>query len=292
VPLPPAQGAAEIFWRDAEQDLALAYVEGELAGRCQVELQDLSRDLSSIVQTSEFGLIKSVHFDGEFFDRLSAAVVDADDTFVSIRLIESGVGGGIIQGLSGAMLSLEGQIVGIAIDADQENTEVARFMRMDRIAGIISWELNSAEHPQNRSIAQSGANGGKGFRITGFQGGDNAEIVTLEAGGTAAAWTAPWTGKPIEFEITLSNDALVPINRIVMQTVLDGAVSPPRRFNIEVDRGQPGAAYWSSLVVPDMSPTGVFNMATGGTLGRRLRVTILDVWDADKNIRIDSLLVE
>lgn len=290
VPLPAQQGSAQIFWRDESNDLALAFVEGELAARCQVTLQSLSGDLSPTLIGAESGLIKSVHFDGQFFDRLTATVVDVDDDFARIRLTEGGVDGQVMQGLSGAMLSVNERIAGIAIDADASGA--ARFLRMDRIAAIIAEPLNGAQHPQTQVISETGAHGGKGYRFTGFQGGQNAEIVSLEAGGSGAAWSAPWTGQAVEFEITLSNDALVSVNRIAMRTVVGTEAGPPRQLTISVDRGLPGSAYWTPLVAPDMSPTGYFDLATGGTVARRIRVRIVDVWDTSKNVRIDGLLVQ
>ena len=65
-----------------------------------------------------------------------------------------------------------------------------------------------------------------------------------------------------------------------------------RRIAIEVDRGLVGNAYWSPLVAPDMSPTGAFNLPTGGTVARRIRIRILDVWDPAKAVRIDGLLIQ
>lgn len=290
VPLPAAIGSAEIFWRDPENDLALAFVEGDLGTRCQIELPSLMADLSTVLQSSETGLIKSVHFDGQFFDRLSATVVDVDSDFVRIRPTEGGVDGQVMQGLSGAMLSIGERIVGIAIDADESGA--ARFLRMDRIAPIIAQPLSGAAHPQQQAIGQTGAHGGKGFRITGFQGGQNAEIVALEPTGDGAAWTAPWAGHPVEFEITLSNEALVTINRIAMRTLVNETSGPPRRISITIDRGLPGAPYWTAVAAPDMSPTGLFELQTGGTVGRRVKIRLEDVWDVAKDVRIDGLLIE
>ena len=201
-----------------------------------------------------------------------------------------GVDGQVMQGLSGAMLSVNERIAGIAIDADPSGA--ARFFRMDRIAPLIAVPLSGARHPEDRAIPSGDEASGRGFRVTRFQGGQNAEIVSLETGGSGAAWSADWTGRPVEFEITLSNETLVSINRIAMRTAVTDAAGPPRRLSVEVDRGLPGAPYWTPLVAPDMSPTGVFDLATGGTVARRVRIRILDVWDPTKAVRIDGLVVQ
>lgn len=284
----PAQnGAGEIFWRDAENDLALAFVEGELSTRCRVDFGDLDADLSASLQSTEAGLIKSVHFGGDFFDRIGAAIVDVDDRFVSVKVTSAGVDAEVMQGLSGSMLSVGGRPAGIAIDASSSGE--ARFLRMDRLAAMIAGNI-AADHPSTRAIETSDS--GLGFRVTGFGGGEDVGIVALEPGSLNAPWITEWRGAPIGFEITLSNDKLVPIDRITMGTITSETTTMPRRVAIELDRGMPGAPYWTGLAAPDMSPTGVFEISTGGTVGRRLRIRILDVWHPDRPIRLDWLNIE
>ncbi len=287
IPTPAAQGAGEIFWRGSDMDLALAYVEGDASTRCSVDFQTLRSDLSTRLQTAETGMIKSVHFDGQFFDRIGAAIVDVDDMFVNVRITDAGIDAEVMQGLSGAMLSVGGQIAGIAVDA--KSTGEARFLRMDRIAEVIGAEFAGGIHPNNRAIG--GSESGAGFRVTGFDG-EAAGVLALEPSSQSAPWITQWIGEPIVFEITLSNDSLVPVQRIVMTTQVAEDVTPARKIGLEVDRGVPGGAYWYRLVAPDMSPTGVFEAFTGGTMARRLRISIEDVWFPERALRLDSLTVE
>jgi len=281
VPAPAALGAGEIFWRSPEIDLAVAFVEGDVASRCIVPFTDLTSDLSARLQSTESGMIKAVHFDGQFFDRIGAALIDVDDNFVTVRITDAGVDAEVMQGLSGAMLSVGGQIAGIAIDAG--NTAEARFLRMDRISAIIGSTFRDQAHPSQKAI--------DGFRITGGTGGVSS-VTTLEPSSLSEPWITPWTGKPMVFEVTLSNDRLVQINRIVMTSLLSETVTPARQIFLEVDRGLPGNAFWRRIATPDMSPTGVFETFTGGTVARRLRISINDVWYPERPLRIDSLLVE
>lgn len=281
VPAPTAQGAGEIFWRSPETDLALAFVEGDVAGRCSVPFTELTNDLSTQLQSTETGLIKMVHFDGQFFDRIGASLIDVDDSFVTVRITDEGIDAEVMQGLSGSMLSVGGDISGIAIDA--LDVGEARFLRMDRISAIIGSELRSRPHPSQQAI--------DGFRVTGGTGGLSS-VTSLEPSSLAEPWITPWVGKPIVFEITLSNDSLVEINRIVMTSLISDGATPARRIVLDVDRGLPGNAFWRRIASPDMSPTGVFEAFTGGTVARRLRIGIEDVWFPDRSLRIDSLLVE
>lgn len=285
VAAPTETGVAEIFWRDPAQDLALAFVEGALQNRCDLTLQDLTPDLSAALQTVETGLIKSVHFGGSFFDRLGASVVDVDDRFITVRITQSGVDAEVLQGLSGALLTLSGRPAGIAIDAG--SGAEARFLRMDKIASRLGASLSS-DHPSTRALPQ--AETGHGFRVTGFSAGAGGGAVILEPGDLAQPWIAPWTGAPLAFEITVSNAMPVQINAVTM-TSQGVDETRPRTISVEIDRGAPGAPFWSRLVTPDMAPNGVFEMTTGGTWGRRLRITIVDVWDASKPVRLDGIVV-
>lgn len=285
VPAPAALGGGEIFWRAGEADLALAFVEGDVSARCTVRFNGLSRDLSGLLQRAEAGLIKSVHYDGAFFDRIGAALVDVDDTFVTVRITDGGVDADVLQGLSGAMLSVEGVIAGIAVDA--ASREEARFLRMDRIVEMIAPHIGAAAHPADGKI--EAAESGQGFRVTGASG---AGAAALEPSSLTAPWIADWTGAPVVFEITLSNDALVPLNKVVLRSESSDETTPARKIGLDVDRGLQGAAYWTPIATPDMSPNGLFEVTTGGTAARRIRISITDVWHPDRPLRLDALEVE
>ena len=286
IPAPAEVGSAEIFWRDPENDLALAYVESTLGNRCQVDLNDLGGDNSNMLQSTATGMIKSVHFGGAFFDRIGAAMVDVDDSFITVRITDTGIDAEAMQGLSGAVLTAGNRFVGIAIDA--ETTQSARFLRMERISALIRANL-STDHPDNRAVGES--TDGKGFRVTSFEGGDKAGVISLEPGSLTAPWIANWTGEPISFEITLSNDTLVELHQVVMGSVPGDQTTSPRRIALSIDRGLSGNPYWTDIATPDMSPTGVFEVSTGGTVARRLRIRILDVWHSDRPIRLDRLTI-
>ncbi|MEM1099945.1 MAG: hypothetical protein AAGH73_00245 [Pseudomonadota bacterium] len=289
VPNPRQAGAAEIFWRDPETDLALAYVEGDLAGRCTIELSALGRDISGILQSNETGLVKSVHSGGGFFDRMGVSLVDVRANAFYTVMNDAAVEGELTQGFSGSVVSVGGVLAGIALSNDPD-TQQARFLRMDRVSALARANL-SGNHPATRAIPDSGT-GGAGFRVTAFEGGGQTGATALEPGSLTSPWIADWPGRPISFEITLSQSALVPVNLIALRTQPAEATTPPRRIVIEVDRGLPGAAFWTPLAAPDMSPTGTFDLRTGGTVARRVRVSIMDVWFADRPLRLDTLWVE
>lgn len=287
-PSPKTVGTAEIFWRDPQNDIALAYVEGALSAKCSVEFDTLSSGLSDVLLNTEAGLIKSVHFDGAFFDRIGATLIDVDSTFITVRLSDAGIDAEVIQGLSGAVLSVSGALSGIAIDA--KDTGEARFLRIDRVLDLISPQLRATSHPKTQDINTSP--NGYGYRVTEFQSGDKSGVIGLEPGDLAKSWVSDWTGEPVEFEITLSNTKILQLNKISMFSFVTANTTPPRRIDIQIDRGLPASPYWSSIASADMSPTGVFEVTTGGTWARRVKIKILDVWYPERSLRIDQLVVE
>lgn len=288
VPTPQQSGAAEIFWRDPDTDLALAYVEGELASRCTLSLNTLPTDISDLLQRNETGLVKSVHSDGRFFDRMGVSLVDVrQDEFYTV-MNDLAIEGDLFQGFSGSVVTVGEVVAGIALDNDPV-TRQARFLRMDRVVELARQNLAN-NHPTRRTIPQQ--EGGAGFRVTAFEGGAQAGAVSLEPGSLTSPWIAEWPGRPISFEITLSQDQLISVNRVVLSTQSSDATTPPRRILVEVDRGLPGAAYWTPLSAPDMSPTGAFELNTGGTVARRVRISLMDVWYPDRPLRLDTLWVE
>ncbi|MEQ6250075.1 hypothetical protein ABMC89_14370 [Sulfitobacter sp. HNIBRBA3233] len=287
-PSPQTVGTAEIFWRDTDNDVALAYVEGALSDRCSITFDALPTDLSGVHVTTETGLIKSVHFDGAFFDRIGATLIDVDDTFVTVRLSDAGTDADVIQGLSGAVLSVAGTLSGIAIDAG--DTGEARFLRIDRIRALIGRQLSATLHPSTQAIGA--ASSGYGYRVTEFDAGEGSGVIGLEPGDQGSTWISEWSGAPVNFEITLSNTEILPLNKISIFSFVSSTTTPPRRIKILIDRGLPASPYWTPIATPDMSPTGVFEAATGGTWARRIKIQIVDVWYPERSLRIDQLVVE
>ncbi|MCH2077871.1 MAG: hypothetical protein MK180_13515 [Rhodobacteraceae bacterium] len=288
VPNPPQSGAAEIFWRDPSVDLALAYVEGDLANRCQIELRAMQSDISTILQTNETGRVKAVHFGGQFFDRMGVDLIEVWGDSFRTKMNDRAVDGDLEQGFSGSLVTVGGVLAGIAINNDPDTLE-ATFLRMDKVAALARANLQG-NHPSNRAIAP--VENGSGFRVTAFEGGGQSGATALEPGSLSSPWIAEWPGRPISFEVTLSTNSLVPLNRVVLVTKPDAQTTPPRGIVIELDRGMPGAPYWTTLAAPDMSPTGAFDLRTGGTVARRVRISLMDVWHPDRPLRLDTLWVE
>lgn len=285
--LPRVAGIGTVFLRNKEEDLALAYVEGSLARVCEVIWNSLRNPVGSLLADPQPGALNRINFGGQFMDRVAATVFDADDTHFYATTSDSLADGNVESGVSGALFVKGNVPVGMALNAVTNST--GRFIRTDRIYALLDEVLEGkvAAHPANQPI-KSGSDG-LGFRVTGkavAQGGG------LEGLTGATQW--PWTGAPIEIELTLSNEAPIPLNRIVLRsTPGDGSpVTPPQRVRIEIDVGMPDQPFWRTLGVNDMSPLGVLEIPTGGTYARRIKLRIESVWHADRPVKLDSITLE
>ncbi len=291
-PVRGADGSATTFLRDAERDLAIATVAGDITSGCTDLWTDFPSDLDGLLEDPSRAQIVRLGPEG-YQDRTDAVVIEHDPDRILVQTTDEMAPGDVQQGTSGAALEIDGIFVGIAQEA--QGTRRAWFFRTDRIRRLSAPYLISAPRP---SIPQDRReDGGLGFVVTAWSGtGSGADDATrLEPGLIGAPYVAEWTGKPLTIEVTLDPERPVPVLRLRLGSgprMPDGQ-TPPRGIALEADVGPPGAPYWRSLGVRDMSPTvGRLDFTTGGTVARRIRITIQSVWAPEAAVRIDGLVIE
>jgi len=282
--LPQVAGIATVFARWADEDVALAYVEGEISNRCTIEWSSLSRNVGEVLLQEGAGSLNRINFGGQFLDRTEAHVFDADGTHFAIARTENWSGGPIESSVSGALFFKNALPIGMALEAP--DTRTGRFIRTDRIYALAAPVLsgNAAAHPARASVAPSDS--GLGYRVTG-------QVVERDGlrQGIVGANQWDWTGAPMEIELTLSNVEPVALTEIALITDMAGsdAVTPPQRIKIELDVGRPGQPYFRTLFAPDVPPNGVLTIGTGNTRARRIKLRIESVWFPDRPLRIDRI---
>ncbi|MGH1466909.1 MAG: hypothetical protein ACRBBQ_16275 [Cognatishimia sp.] len=282
--LPQKTGTALVFHRKREMDLALAYVEGDIVSTCDRSWNELAADVSELIAGSTSGGLKRIQFAGKFMDRAEATIVDADDNHFEIVTSEQWASSEIMGGVSGTLFFVNDQPVGIALSS--ENTNRARFLRLDRVFEALSGVLSAGRstHPARMQI--TGSTEGLGYRIT-----SQMRLKNGAKKGLANALTADWDGAEIEIEFTLSNDLPVRLDQILLESdIADSAQTFPQKIVLELDRGRPGNPFWGELFTPDMPPSGKLDINTGETFARRVRLTIQSVWHSDRPMRIDRVV--
>ncbi|MBV7378516.1 hypothetical protein [Maritimibacter dapengensis] len=284
--LPQKNGLGQVFWRDADEDLALAYVEGDLSVECGLTWRSLSLPLGAVLAEPTPGSLVRINFGGVFLDRVAATVFDADNTHFHIAL-EGGLAEGQIEsGVSGTLYEKGNVPLGIALSAETNTT--ARFLRLDHIHSLLDGILNGRgpAHPGSNLISPS--EDSLGYRLTG-------RVVETDDGlrGLEGETRWHWSGEPIVLEFTLSNGDPVPLDIIELKSVgLDDADSTaPQNISVTVDVGTPDAPFWRDISAPDMPPTGELTINTGGTFARRVKLKINTVWDSGRPVSLSEIIL-
>lgn len=285
--LPQTSGMAQVFHRLPGEDLAIAYVEGELSARCTRSWNDLRRDLNPLLTSKDRGGLSRIQFDGQFIDRAEATIIDADERNFVIVTSDRWSSAEIMSGVSGAVFYLGSVPAGIA--QTSADTSHAKFVRMDRVFDAFAEILGGSgeEHPGQQAIIADDAK--LGYRVTG-QVSHGAHGML----GLSDAFSYRWTGAPVEIEFTLSNDLPVALNQIIVETDPrpDNSVTFPQQVKISVDVGQPTKPYWRDLVASDMTPLGNLEVKTGQTHARRVKLRINSVWHPERPVQIDRVTFE
>ncbi|WP_224825989.1 hypothetical protein [Cognatishimia sp. MH4019] len=285
MPLQNLIGAGTVFLRDAQSDLALAFVEGDVIQRCLDDWSSFQTDLTTLLDNQKSGEIFRLSPEG-IQDRTAGDVFVVTPDIVAVRTSDDLALGEIQKGSSGSVLEIAGTVIGIAQRAPSGSEAV--FYRMDEIARRLGSDLSQAH--LNHDGQQSG------FRVTGWSG-KTASSEPDEAGQglLERAFVTTWDGKPQQIEITLHPTEPIALNSIILGSQVGDRTSqtPPKTISIQVDAGPPDAPFWRSVGVRDMTPRGDLKIDIGGVFVRRVRLTMNSVWFADRPlVRLDRLDVE
>jgi len=288
-------GSGQVFVRDVEGDIALAVVEGQILNACVEDFAALSGDITDILLQQPRTIIERLGISGRIHDRTDAIIIENTQHHITVRTTNDFALGDVQQGSSGSILKTNGRVLGLALRAPQ--TDQAVFLRMDVISDWISAVFSGNFVPAPAPLDGPREDGSKGFRISGWQASSqisNSSISSLERGLLNDPYIVPWQREPISLEITLASDGPIPFKQLTMtsDTQISAQHTAPKSIHVEVDIGKPGSEFWRSLGARDMTATGKLTFSTGGIFARRVRLTIQSVWQADKDLRIDGLVIE
>lgn len=293
--LSTGSGSGQVFVRDVEGDIALAVVEGQISNACVEDFSALSGDITDILLEQPRTIIERLGISGKIHDRTDAIIIENTQHHITVRTTNNFALGDVQQGSSGSILKANGWVLGLALQAPQ--TDQAVFLRMDVISGWLSAVFSGNFQPAPASPDGPRQDGSKEFRISGWQASNKttgSSISSLERGLLNDPYIVPWQREPISFEITLASDGPIPFKQLIMtsDTRISAQHTAPKSVHIEVDVGKAGSEFWRSLGARDMTATGKLKFSTGGVFARRIRLTIQSVWQTDKDLRIDGLVIE
>lgn len=291
LPLQSVVGSGTVFLRDADRDLAIAYIEGDIAQFCETDWNSFDRDLRRLLEQETVGEILRLSPEG-IQDRTDAQIFAITPDTLVVRTTDALADGRITQSDSGSILVVDGKVAGIAQSA--LNGREANFFRIDeivrRVGPLFEGGLSSKHPDQAKTETASG------FRVTGWSGvAGGVDASELERGLLTEPLIFPWTGDPVQVEITLDQSQPVAFQGFDLFSAFGQVAdhSPPKAIQIEADVGTPERPHWRVIAQPDAPPSGVFSFDTGGTFARRIRVTVQSIWFADRTaLRIDALTMK
>lgn len=287
---PPVVGAARIFKRFEDIDLAVAVVDGDFQGRCSARYEDLPRRVDiqlgsgsplTLVRVEASGLVRRepVSVREILYEHILVEPLDGTD--------------GIYQGTSGAFLFSGSQPVAMMLSARPDGAGIALRLDaiLDRINRLLDGGVGGNDPTFRPAEQQSPGFEGLSFRV------DYCSPEPLDPDhGCAALETQDGyvllpAGRSI-FVLELDGDEDKDLKTVIIgANWQEGAeYTVPRALIIEADSSTAGSLRWRRFAAGDMTPFGTFSHESGaGQKARRLRIHILNSWDAMLPMRLDQV---
>ncbi|MCG8273870.1 hypothetical protein MIC97_20510 [Aquamicrobium sp. NLF2-7] len=295
---PLVGGEATVFQSFAPgTDLAVAYVRGDLQGRCREDYADLDRPVDTILDGATRASLVRVQTSGQI-TRTPVAITEILYDTLRIRVEDDEAP--LYQGTSGSFLFVDDIPIAMMIEAPDPMTGIA--LRADAIADRTR-RLLSGRSPREDVAAPplrsdgNGPDAAEGLPIADI--GCSAEPVSPEAACSniltgSGPLLLPPLGRPLEIEIELETpgEKAVVVSRIELASQPDDASSSPKAVRIELDSSQGTQRRWRTFGAGDMSPLGELSIGSGGgQFARRLRISIDNAWRPDLPVRLDRVVV-
>ncbi len=297
--VPPVAGEATVFQSFAPgTDLAVAFVQGDLQGRCNDSYFSLDRSVDAILDGTTKASIVRVQASGQI-TRTAVSIVEILYDTVRVR-VDDGEDP-LYQGTSGSFLFADDVPIGMMIEAPDPMNGIA--LRTDAIVDRTRRLLSGRLAEENAAVAAPGTqavpDAGRAQGLAVAQIVCSAEPITPEAGCSnlltgAGPILLPAPGRPLVIDMELEGEdgKAVVVRRVQMAAAEDEAASPPKAVRVELDSSQGTQRRWRTFGSGDMSPLGELAIESGsGQFARRLRITIENAWRPDLPVRLDQVLV-
>ncbi len=291
---PATYGDAAVMPFRSANDVKLAYVSPGLENRCTQSWDSLPDTVDHLLRPGAPVVLTRVMSSG-LMEGLDLVVRDVGlVTFTAILK-----GGDVYQGTSGAIATVEGEVVGIAINVSQPDDTLVEFLRIDQIKAELKRILDAQANTvatrieQEATASQACEPDALPLRsVTCDRPAASAEHACsrLASGGPAVfdAGTLP-----ITIEVEIDADAPVAVSSLTLKSVAgSGAYAVPKSIRAEVSPRADRRGYWGMFGAADVPPTGYLTLTNGSAPNARLaRVVISSAWASDKPLRIDCLLL-
>jgi hypothetical protein len=287
---PPVSGEAAIFRRYPDIDLALAHVTLGLEGRCGMPFNRLPARIDDILPQSGILTLVYVGYEGAILRDEVDLVEALHDTLV-VRT-RAGANIDYRQGVSGSVL-MAGEVP-VAIMLRALDLATAEALRVDAIVERARRLLDGTlAVPVAEEAGGDADPNSLSYRIVSCEPepfDPDAACARLMQDGRYVEMP-PGRVVAIELELEGAMDVAVSLREIevVAPAAADG-YTIPRSLRIEVDSSVGDARRWRTFASGDMPPSGRYRAElSAGQFARRLRILVLDSWDATLPLRIESV---
>lgn len=295
---PSLAGDAQVFRSfNPGYDLSIALVATGLQGRCRDGWKDLPDRTDAILDRAGDAVLTRISASG-IEERLPMRITARDLDFLSAAPMNQAQQAEIFKGISGAMLRVEGQVVGMAVTSASEAE--ATFLRIDTIKTTLGRLLDSqpqAAAPPPATPATADGQCGRGTVPIA------AIACSIEPVSSDFACSNILAGQPARFPAGTRDIALtvlltpgkpVPISLVRLAArPPEGEATPPRSIRIEVNSTPEGERGWRDFGRADMTPFGDLSLADPSrTQARRLRLWLQSGWDASLPVQLNCLTID
>ncbi|MBH0239518.1 hypothetical protein [Methylobrevis albus] len=296
---PSATGDADIFRSFAPAtDLSIGLVRPGFEPRCNDRWEDLPDRVDPLLDASDEGTLVRLSSTGLAL-HVPMAIVSRDYETFTAKPVGEEREAEIFQGISGAILRIDGQPVGMAIESGSVSEAV--FLRIDAIRARLDRLLEGqgaaaevAGGPEAETPAAGAAASGQGCTPGGLplkSAVCNREPVAPEFGcsnlvtGEAAVLMPP--GR-FEMVVEIDRDDAVPVSEVSLAaSPVEGESTAPKAVRIEIDSSASGRPRWRAFGTGDMTPFGAFLLRNGtAPYARRLKLTVEGTWDAAQPVTL------
>lgn len=297
-------GDAAIFRSFAPgTDLSIAHVRAGMEGRCTDTWDGLLDRADTLLDRSNVAVLTRLSASG-LEEHVEMRITSRDYESLTAVVADEGRRGEIFQGTSGAMLRVNGQIVGMAIQS--ANASEATFLRIDeiksRLARLLDARLVEQDYARLELSADVSSRGEDGICPLGAY---EVAAVTCshEPVSPEFACSNLTLGQPVRFApgndrvdivLEIAGTRPVPLSAVHLGSGSgDDDVTPPQSIRIDIDSVSAATPRWRHFASTDMSPFGAFSVHNGAApYAQRVKVSVQSVWDDSLPVQISCVRLE
>jgi hypothetical protein len=181
--------ATEIL--DLGSDIAIARMNGGIVDDCGFALGSIRRNPDRALRDTGLGTIRSVNGDGTLA-RLAVTVID-DDGNDYLRILPTAAGDAIRKGLSGSLLVINDQTVGMLLSVTAKSG-VGTVMRTDALLAKVEGHVRGTAALRSKGGSEASPSDNHWPRLTGPKGTSPETMVDQVGAWRVTSWSADPVG--------------------------------------------------------------------------------------------------